>query len=123
MLKAPQDITPFVLTDQPTPVELLSKYFRAFADTTRLQILELVADQERSVGELVTLTGQAQPKISNHLACLRWCGFVSTRRQHRRMYYSVADPRVTELIEIARDLLGDSALEVSCCSVLAREDD
>ena len=123
MLKAPQDITPFVLTDQPTPVELLSKYFRAFADPTRLQILELVADQERSVGELVELTGQAQPKISNHLACLRWCGFVSTRRQHRRMYYSVADPRVTELIEIARGLLGDSALEVSCCSVLAREDD
>ena len=123
MLKAPQDITPFVLTDQPTPVELLSKYFRAFADPTRLQILELVADQERSVGELVELTGQAQPKISNHLACLRWCGFVSTRRQHRRMYYSVADPRVTELIEIARGLLGDSALEVSCCSVLAREVD
>lgn len=123
MLKAPQDITPFVLTDQPTPVELLSKYFRAFADPTRLQILELVADQERSVGELVELTGQAQPKISNHLACLRWCGFVSTRRQHRRMYYSVADPRVTELIEIARGLLGDSALEVSCCSVLAREAD
>lgn len=123
MLKAPQDITPFVLTDRPTPVELLSKYFRAFADPTRLRILELVADQERSVGELVELTGQAQPKISNHLACLRWCGFVSTRRQHRRMYYSVADPRVTELIEIARGLLGDSALEVSCCSVLAREDD
>ena len=123
MLKAPQDITPFVLTDQPTPVELLSKYFRAFADPTRLQILELVADQERSVGELVELTGQAQPKISNHLACLRWCGFVSTRRQHRRMYYSVADPRVTELIENARGLLGDSAHGVSCCSVLAREDD
>ena len=123
MLKAPQDIAPFVLTEQPTPVELLSKYFRAFADPTRLQILELVADQERSVGELVELTGQAQPKISNHLACLRWCGFVSTRRQHRRMYYSVADPRVTELIEIARGLLADSALEVSCCSVLAREDD
>lgn len=123
MLKAPQDITPFVLTDRPTPVELLSKYFRAFADPTRLRILELVADQERSVGELVELTGQAQPKISNHLACLRWCGFVSARRQHRRMYYSVADPRVTELIEIARGLLGDSALEVSCCSVLAREDD
>ena len=123
MLKAPHDLTPFVLTDRPTSVELLSKYFRAFADPTRLQILELVADQERSVGELVTLTGQAQPNISNHLACLRWCGFVSTRRQHRKMYYSVADPRVTELIDIARGLLADSALEVSCCSVLAREDD
>ena len=122
MLKAPQDITPFVLTDQPTPVELLSKYFRAFADPTRLQILELVADQERSVGELVELTGQAQPKISNHLACLRWCGFVSTRREHRRMYYSVSDARVTELIEIARGLLADSALEVSCCSVLGEDD-
>jgi DNA-binding transcriptional ArsR family regulator len=111
--------SPFRLAEEPTPVELLAKYFRAYADPTRLQILRLVAERERSVGELATLTGEAQPKISNHLACLRWCGFVTTRRDHRRVFYSIADPRVTELLELARSLLADNAEHVSCCRTIA----
>jgi len=99
----------------------VSKYFRALADPTRLRILELVADRERAVGELVHLTGESQPKVSNHLGCLRWCGFVARRREQRRTYYSVADPRVTELIAIARSLLAENADHVGCCSVLERE--
>ena len=111
--------SPFRLAEEPTPVELLAKYFRAYADPTRLKILELVAERERSVGELATLTGEAQPKISNHLACLRWCGFVTTRRDHRLVFYSVADPRVIELLELARGLLADNAEHVSCCRTIA----
>lgn len=116
-----QDSAPFRLPETPTPVDLVSKYFRALADPTRLRILELVAENERAVGELVTLTGESQPKISNHLGCLRWCGFVVGRREHRRTYYSIADPRVMELIETARGLLAENADHVSCCGVLDRE--
>jgi len=116
-----QDTAPFRLPETPTPVDLVSKYFRTLADPTRLRILELVAERERSVGELVTLTGDSQPKISNHLGCLRWCGFVVGRREQRRTYYSIADPRVTELIDIARNLLAENADHVGCCSVLERE--
>ena len=111
--------SPFRLAEEPTPVELLAKYFRAYADPTRLQILELVAERERSVGELAALTGEAQPKISNHLACLRWCGFVTTRRDHRLVFYSISDTRVIELLELARGLLADNAEHVSCCRTIA----
>jgi DNA-binding transcriptional ArsR family regulator len=114
---------PFRLADQPTPTELLAKYFRAYADPTRLQILELVAQGERSVGELASLTGQPQPKISNHLGCLRWCGFVTRRREHRRIYYAIADARVVELLELARGLLADNAEHVDCCRVIATDKD
>ena len=99
----------------------MAKYFRAFGEPTRLRILELVADGERSVGELVAATGQPQPKVSNHLACLRWCGFVTARRAHRRVYYSIADTRVIEMLELARGLLEDNADHVACCGVLAAE--
>lgn len=112
---------PFRLGEQPTPVELLAKYFRAYADPTRLRIIELIAERERSVGELATLTGQSQPKISNHLACLRWCGFVTARREHRRVFYAIADPRVIDLLELARGLLGDNAEHVECCRVIESE--
>ena len=102
-------------------MDVLAKYFRAFADPTRLTILELVAESERSVGELVSATGQSQPKVSNHLACLRWCGFVATRREHRFVYYSIADSRVSELLALAHGLLEDNAEHVACCGVLDAE--
>lgn len=113
--------SPFQLPASPSRDEMLAKYFRAFGDPIRLTILELVADSERSVGEIVAATGQSQPKISNHLACLRWCGFVATRREHRRVYYSLADPRVTALLQLARGLLEDNADHVACCGVLEAE--
>ena len=112
---------PFLLSDAPASTDVLAKYFRAFGDPTRLQILDLLAEGERSVGELVELTGRSQPKVSNHLACLRWCGFVVARREHPRVRYSIADPRVIEVIAIARVLLERNADHVACCRVLESE--
>lgn len=112
---------PFRMPDAPAPVDLLSKYFRAFADQTRLSILDLLAERERSVGELVAATGQSQPNVSNHLACLRWCGFVVTRREHRSVYYAIADERVVALLDLARSLLEDNEGHVACCGVLEAE--
>lgn len=107
---------PFALAERPTEPELVGKYFRALGDPTRVRILELLgAGGELSVTELVERLNQPQPKVSNHLACLRWCGFVQTRREHPSVYYSVADERVTELLALARALLADNAEHVAAC--------
>ena len=109
---------PFRLPHQPAGTDIMAKYFRGFGDPTRLRILQLLAGGERSVGELVELTGEPQPKVSNHLACLRWCGFVERRREHRTIHYSVGDGRVLEMIELARSLLLDNAEHVAACSTI-----
>jgi DNA-binding transcriptional ArsR family regulator len=96
---------PFRLSPDATDVDLLAKYFRGFGDPTRLRILSMVANEERSVGELVEALRQPQPKVSNHLACLRWCGFVTAERRGKQVFYRVADPRVTEVIGVTRLLL------------------
>jgi ArsR family transcriptional regulator, cadmium/lead-responsive transcriptional repressor len=106
---------PFRLPDAPVEADLMAKYFRVLGDRTRLCILELVSERERSVGELVALLGQSQPKVSNHLACLRWCGFVETRREHRTIHYRLADDRVAAVIDLARALLQDNAEHVAAC--------
>lgn len=106
---------PFRLPAAPGESDLLSKYFRVLGDPTRLRIIDLVRDQERSVGELATLLGQSQPKVSNHLACLRWCGFVSTRREHRTVYYRLADERVEAVIALGRELLHGNEEHVAAC--------
>jgi ArsR family transcriptional regulator, cadmium/lead-responsive transcriptional repressor len=109
-------VAPFVLPESPAEPDLVAKYFRGLGDPTRVRILELLREHgELSVGDLVERLGQSQPKVSNHLACLRWCGFVQTRRAHPSVYYRVADERVSALLELGRSLLADNAEHVAAC--------
>jgi DNA-binding transcriptional ArsR family regulator len=107
--------SPFRLSESPTPVELVAKYFRALGDPTRLRIIQLIEPGELAVGEIVERLGLAQSQVSNHLACLRWCGFVETRREHRTVYYRLADDRVAGLVSTARELLEGNAEHVAAC--------
>jgi len=108
--------SPFLLPAQPTESDLVAKYFKVLSDATRVRIVQLLADRsELSVSELMAELSQAQSKVSNHLACLRWCGFVETRREHRVVYYRVADERVLELLALGRALLADNAEHVAAC--------
>lgn len=107
---------PFRLPETPAASDLVAKYFRGFGDATRLHILELLRDEgELTVGELVERLGQPQPKVSNHLACLRWCGFVETRREHRVVYNRIADERVVAMLGLAYGLLADNEEHVAAC--------
>lgn len=109
------DSAPFALPAAPTTAQIIAKYFRTFGDATRVRILELLREREYSVNELVDAVGSLQPRVSSHLACLRWCGFVETRREHRTIYYRLADPRVAEMLDLANALLADNAEHVAAC--------
>src|ERR671911_883815 len=101
---------PFTLTDTPSRTELLAKSFRGLGDPTRLRILRLLNEAaELSAGELVSRLEMPQATVSTHLGCLRWCGFVTTRREGRSVIYGIADPRVRELVALAESLLEDNA--------------
>ncbi len=113
---------PFRLPDRLTETELVAKYFRGLGSPTRLRILELVGEKERSVGELAAIVDEAQPKISNHLACLRWCGYVTTRRDHRTIYYRQADQRVATIVALAHELLRDNADHIAACRRITEAD-
>lgn len=107
---------PFRLPPAPAASDLVAKYFRALGDPTRLRILQLLRDDgELSVSRLVQRLGEPQPKISNHLACLRWCGFVEARREHRVVYNRIADERVVTILVLAEELLAENAEHVAAC--------
>src|SRR6266436_6023879 len=94
---------PFRLPEMPVAADLVAKYFRGLGEPTRLRILELLRDEgELSVGELGQRLGVPQPKVSNHLACLRWCGFIEARREHRTVYNRIADKGVIKMLERAQ---------------------
>jgi ArsR family transcriptional regulator len=109
---------PFRLPRAPERADLVAKYFRGFGDPTRVRILELLRDEgDLTVGDLVDRLALPQPTVSTHLACLRWCGFVSTRRNHRLVFNEVADDRVLEMLDLAHSLLDDNAEHVASCCV------
>src|SRR5713226_6921564 len=107
---------PFRLPEAPARNDLVAKYFRGLGDPTRVRIRDLLRDEgELSVGELVARLGEPQPKVSNHLACLRWCGFIEARREHRTVYNRIADKRVVKMLELAHALLADNEEHVAAC--------
>jgi len=110
---------PFALVATPERTELLAKYFRGLGDPNRLRILRLLEEEgELAAGEIVAHLGIPQATASTHLGCLRWCGFVATRREGRSVIYRVADERVGELVALADSLFADNAEHVACCEVI-----
>jgi ArsR family transcriptional regulator, cadmium/lead-responsive transcriptional repressor len=101
---------------------LLARFFRGLDDPTRVLVLLLLLDGEKSVSELVELIGSPQGRVSTHLSCLRWCGFVATRRDGRNVYYRLADDRIIALLRIGEELMAEHARELLSCSVLASAD-
>ncbi|HEY1799795.1 MAG TPA: metalloregulator ArsR/SmtB family transcription factor [Terriglobales bacterium] len=70
----------------------LARLFGAFADPTRLRLINLMAEQEICVCYFVQVIDAPQPKISRHLAYLRKAGIVATRREGKWMHYRLVMP-------------------------------
>jgi DNA-binding transcriptional ArsR family regulator len=96
--------------------ELKAKFFRGFADWVRISILECLLDGEKSVAEIADAVGAKQSRISNHLACLRWCNFVQTRQEGRQIFYSIKDSQIEKILKIADNILASNAEQVYSCT-------
>lgn len=98
---------------------LLAKFARGLGDPTRLHILRLLLDKPRSVSEIIDHLRMPQSRVSNHLACLKWCGYVATERQGRIIMYRVIDARVRAVVELIRDIVSDNAAHIASCMRIA----
>jgi len=78
-------------------------FLKQFANKTRLLVLCLLLDEEKSVTELLDVVDVSQPVISQHLALLREAKMVSTRREGQTIYYRLADERVKRLIALMHE--------------------
>ena len=105
----------------------MERFFLALADTTRLRLLNLMAEQEICVCYLVEVLGQGQPKISRHLAYLRGAGLVKARRDGKWMHYRMVKPAHRGAAKILRQVMKwmaeDAAMSAdraklgkACCS-------
>lgn len=77
---------------------------KALAHETRLMILCLLVEGEKSVGELEQLMLMRQPSVSQQLARLRFDGLVQTRRDGRTIYYSLGSDEAEKVVTLLYDL-------------------
>ena len=78
----------------------VAAFFQALSEPTRLQILNLLRQQERSVGELAQLCGYSSANISRHLTLLTQRGLVARESRGNSAIYSIADESVYALCDL-----------------------
>lgn len=103
------------MNSEPPVAALKAELFKALAHPVRIRALERLVDPSLesrelstgglSVGELAEQLGLEVPQVSQQLAVLRRANVVATRRDGNTIYYSVRDPRMSQLLAIARQLL------------------
>lgn len=90
----------------------LARVAQALASDARLQILEFVAQGERSVDSLAAMTGLSVANTSKHLQALRQSGLVQARKEGLHVFYSVAGDDVVELVSALRAVAEHRVAEV-----------
>ena len=84
----------------PEALTEIAAYFQALSEPTRLNILNLLRQQERNVGELAQLCGFSAANMSRHLAMLTKHGLVTRESRGTSAYYRIADESVYELCDL-----------------------
>jgi len=91
---------------------------RLLADPTRMGILELLAEGEKTVGELAEALGTPRSRLSNHLACGLHCGVWASEKRGRHVVYSLLDEAVLGLLAHAREVAAPRAEYLAGCTRL-----
>jgi DNA-binding transcriptional ArsR family regulator len=82
-----------------------AEFFKTLGHPARIRILELLADGERAVSELLPEVGIEAAHLSQQLAVLRRMNLVTSRRDGSTVYYATVSPQVGELLRVARTIL------------------
>ena len=91
---------------EPQPLyRLKGEFFKTLGHPARVRILELLAERDRGVGELLGEVGLESSNLSQQLGVLRRAGVVTARKEGTNVIYSIASPDIAELLAVARKVL------------------
>lgn len=100
------------------PDRVYARFFSGLADETRMRIVRYLLNGPKTVGEIAGALGMSQSRISNHLSCLKWCGYVEAERRGKHVHYRLADDSIADLIRTASELISRNAAHIAVCTQL-----
>jgi len=98
----------FMHSEKNSQLRFKAKIFNALSDPARLDIIDFLRGGEKCVCEIVPYVDLIQPVVSRHLKILKDCGLLKFRKEGNRRLYSVADPRIFEIIDAVDSDLVDA---------------
>lgn len=91
--------------------ELQADICKTLASPIRIEILNALKGEEKSVTELIGILGISKANVSQHLAVMRLKGILMSRREGVNIYYSVANPKVIQACSLMREVLSELLTE------------
>ena len=88
--------------------QVKADFFKTLGHPARIRVLELLRDGERPVAELIPEVGIEASHLSQQLGILRRANILQVRKEGAAVLYSVTDPRIFELLEVAKAILTSS---------------
>lgn len=85
--------------------QLHADFCKFMASPKRIEILFLLGEKEMCVDEIASAMEVNVPNISQHLAVMRERGVVNVRREGKKMYYSIANPKTLQACIIMREAM------------------
>ena len=80
-------------------LEQVALFLKCMSEVSRLKILRLLHDGEKSASDIIAETGAGQSNISKHLSILMANHLVTSRKEGTSIYYKIADPNVTSICD------------------------
>ena len=93
--------------------DMQAELCKTMGNAARLQIVHTLREGPKRVSDIVEATDLAQAKVSQHLAVLRAYGIVSTKREGKDVIYRIANPKLTRVCDLMREVLAEQANERS----------
>src|SRR5512146_1580940 len=93
-----------ILTDK-SIFELQAEICKTLTNPKRIEILNVLKNEEKTVSELVAALGASKANVSQHLAVMRHKGILTTRREGVNIYYRVSNPKVMEACSLMKEVL------------------
>jgi DNA-binding transcriptional ArsR family regulator len=91
--------------------QVKAEFFRTLGHPARIRVLEVLKGGERPVSELIPEVGIESSHLSQQLGVMRRAGIIQSRKVGANVYYSVGDPQLFELLEVAKRIITSSLAE------------
>lgn len=116
---------PAIIELHPIPLsddELIGRIFRGLGDATRIRILRFLLEAPSNQKEIVEEVSLSQGRVSQHLSCLVWCGFLESEKRGRVVEYRIANARVASLLDLGTGFLDTTRGDIGSCRILTGEE-
>ena len=91
--------------------QVKAEFFRTLGHPARIRVLEILKGGERPVSELLPEVGIEASHLSQQLGVMRRAGIIQSRKVGANVYYSVGDPNLFELLDVAKRIITSSLAE------------